>query len=101
MEYSSLLGDKAQITVTFSASIEQPNSFSIDEPARVVLDFTGVKNQLNKKTQAINIGATSSISTVEAGDRTRMVINLLQKVPYTIEHNGNKVVITIDKSRES
>ena len=96
VEYSSLLGDKAQITVTFSASIEQPNSFSIDEPARVVLDFTGVKNQLNKKTQAINIGATSSISTVEAGDRTRMVINLLQKVPYTIEHNGNKVVITIE-----
>ncbi len=96
VEYSSLSGDKAQITVTFSESIEQPDSFSIDDPARVVLDFSGVQNQLDKKTQTINIGATRSVSTVEAGDRTRMVINLLQKVPYRIEHNGNEVVITID-----
>ena len=100
VEYSSLSGDKAQITVRFSESIEQPNSFSIDEPARVVLDFAGVQNKLDKKTQTINIGATRSISTVEAGERTRMVINLSQKVPYTIDHNGNEVVITIDDANK-
>ncbi|MBE9532928.1 MAG: type IV pilus secretin PilQ, partial [Proteobacteria bacterium] len=37
VEYSSLSGDKAQITVRFSESIELPNSFSIDDPARIVL----------------------------------------------------------------
>jgi len=100
VDYSSLPGDKAQIVLTFSEPVEQPNSFSIDEPARVILDFANVHNQLDKKTQAINIGVTRSVSTVEAGDRTRMVINLVQKAPYTINHDGNVVSVTIEGDME-
>ena len=94
--YSSLPGEKAQIVLTFSEAIEEPSSFSIDDPASVVLDFAGVKNQLDKKTQQVNIGMTRSISTVEAGDRTRMVVNLVQKAPYVIEHHDNVVMITVE-----
>jgi type IV pilus assembly protein PilQ len=93
---SSLPGEKAQIVLTFSESIDEPSSFSIDDPARVVLDFAGVKNQLDKKTQQVNIGMTRSISTVEAGDRTRMVVNLIQKAPYVIEHHDNVVMVTVE-----
>ena len=99
--YSSLPGDKTQLVLTFSGPVDKPNAFSIDKPARVVLDFAGVKNQLDKKTQQINIGATKSISTVEAGERTRMVINLLQTVPYNIEQDGNIVMVTIDSGKQS
>ncbi len=94
--YSSLPGDKAQIVLTFSEQIEAPNSFSIDDPARVVLDFAGVHNKLDKKTQEINIGMTRSVSTIEAGERTRLVVNLSQKSPYTIEQDGNVILLTID-----
>ena len=94
--YSSLPGEKAQIVLTFSETIKEPSSFSIDDPARVVLDFAGVKNQLDKKTQQVNIGMTRSISTVEAGDRTRMVVNLIQKAPYVIEHHDNVVMVTVE-----
>ncbi len=94
--YSSLPGEKAQLVLTFSEPVGNPNSFSIDNPARIVLDFAGVSNKLDKKTQQINVGATRSVSTVESGDRTRMVINLLQKVPYTIEQDGNVLIVTID-----
>lgn len=94
--YSSLPGEKTQIVLTFSEAIDEPSSFSIDDPARVVLDFAGVKNQLDKKTQQINIGMTRSISTVEAGDRTRMVVNLVQKAPYVIEHHDNVVMVTVE-----
>ncbi len=96
MGYSSLPGEKAKIILTFSEAIEKPNSFSIDDPARVVLDFADVSNQLDKKTQQVNIGMTRSVSTVEAGNRTRMVVNLVQKSPYTIEHDGNIVIVTVD-----
>lgn len=94
--YSSLPGEKAQIVLTFSEPVAEPTSFSIDDPARVVLDFAGVNNKLDKKTQQVNIGMTRSISTVEAGDRTRMVVNLVQKAPYVIEHQGNVVMITVE-----
>ena len=93
--YSSLPGEKAQIVLTFSEAVDKPNTFSIDDPARVVLDFAGVTNQLDKKTQQINVGATKSVSVIEAGERTRMVINLDQKVPYTIEQDGNVILVTV------
>ncbi len=101
VDYSSLASDKTRLVLTFSEPVEKPNTFSIDDPARVVLDFTGVKNLLDKKTQQINLGATKSVSTVEAGERTRMVINLNQKVPYKIEQDGNIVMVTIDGGVQS
>lgn len=96
LDYSSLPGAKAQFVLTFSEPVEKPNTFSIDDPARVVLDFAGVSNQLDKKTQQINVGATNSVSVIEAGERTRMVINLEQKVPYTIAQDNNVITITVD-----
>ncbi|MDC9725283.1 MAG: type IV pilus secretin PilQ [Gammaproteobacteria bacterium] len=93
--YSSLPGEKAQLVLTFSEPVDKPNTFSIDDPARVVLDFSGVTNQLDKKTQQINVGATNSVSVIEAGERTRMVINLEQTVPYTVEQDGNVILVTM------
>jgi type IV pilus assembly protein PilQ len=94
--YSSLPGEKAQLVLTFSESIADFDSFAIDEPARIVLDFTDVTNQLDKKTQQVNIGLTKSVSTVEAGGRTRMVINLVKTTAYTIDHDDNVIMVTID-----
>lgn len=94
--YSSLPGDKVQLVLTFSEAIDKPNTFSINEPARAVLDFAGVSNKLGKKTQQINVGLTRSVSIVESGDRTRVVINMVQQAPYTIEQDGNIIIVTVD-----
>jgi type IV pilus assembly protein PilQ len=99
LDYSSLPGDKAKIQLTFSEPVDKPHSFATDEPARIVIDLAGVKNKLAERTKQVNVGVTRSISAVEAGDRTRMVINLLQKVPYTISQEGNQLMITIDNQK--
>ncbi len=98
--YSSLPGEKAQIMLTFSEPVDKPNTFSIDDPARVVLDFADVSNMLDRKTQQINVGETNSVSIIEAGDRTRMVINLAQKVPYKVEQEGNVILVTVEGSNQ-
>jgi type IV pilus assembly protein PilQ len=101
LDYSAMPGDKAKIQLTFSEPVPKPNSFATDDPARIVIDFAGVQNKLTERTRQVNVGATRSISAVEAGDRTRMVINLLQKVPYTITQNGNQMMITIESGRQA
>lgn len=96
LDFTTMPGDKAQVTLTFSEPVAAPENFATDEPARIVLDFNGVKNKLSERTQQINSGETRSIATVEAGDRTRMVINLLRKIPYEIQTAGNTVKITLN-----
>lgn len=100
LDFSTLPGDKAKIQLIFSEPVAKPNSFSTDEPARIIVDFAGVKNKLSERTKQVNVGVTRSISTVEAGERTRMVINLLQKAPYTISQEGNRMTLVIDSSRQ-
>jgi type IV pilus assembly protein PilQ len=95
LDYSALPGDKAKIELTFSEPVSKPHSFATDEPARIVIDLAGVQNKLVERTKQLNVGVTRSISAVEAGDRTRMVINLLQKAPYTIAQQGNQMTIII------
>jgi len=96
LDYSALSGNKGLVTLTFSEAVETPESFATDEPARIVLDFRGVSNKLSETTKQINSGQTRSIATVEAGERTRMVINLLRKLPYQVEVEGNVVKVMLN-----
>lgn len=96
VDFTAMPGDKAKIQVQFSGDFPEPHSFSTDDPARIVIDFAGVKNALPQRVKQVNVGVTKSIAAVEAGDRTRMVINLLQKVPYTISRDNHQMTITID-----
>jgi type IV pilus assembly protein PilQ len=96
LDYSTLSGNKGLVTLTFSEAVETPESFATDEPARIVLDFRGVSNKLSETTKQINSGQTRSIATVEAGERTRMVINLLRKLPYQVEVEGNIVKVMLN-----
>ncbi|MBD3635192.1 MAG: AMIN domain-containing protein, partial [Methylophaga sp.] len=101
LDYSAMPGHKAKIQQTLSETVYKPNRIATEDPARIVIDFAGVENKLTERTRQVNVGATRSISAVEAGDRTRMVINLLQKVPYTISQNGNQMMITIESGRQT
>ena len=96
ISYSSLPGDKVQITIGLSEPVmSEPLSFTIDNPARIALDFPGVNLGLSDKTVDIGVGVAHSVSAVEAGGRTRVVLNLVEQVPYDIETSGNSVVVTL------
>jgi type IV pilus assembly protein PilQ len=96
LEYSSQSNGKLDLIFTFSSDIKEPESFTIDEPSRIVVDFADVTNGLDKKTENINLGATKSVSVVEAGDRTRAVINLSEKTNYSLFQESNRVIISIN-----
>ena len=47
--YSSLSADRVLVKLTLSQPVKEPLSFTIDNPARIALDFSGVKNKLKRK----------------------------------------------------
>lgn len=96
VSFAKLPGDRVQIKLSLSAPVDEPLSFAIDNPARVALDFPGVKLNLDSKRQDINVGMARSVAAVEAAGRTRVVLNLVQLVPYELRTEGNAVYITLD-----
>jgi type IV pilus assembly protein PilQ len=95
VEFAGLPGNKAQIILTLSNTATSPLSFTIDNPARIALDFPATKNELAQRTQNIGIGMAESMTAIEAQGRTRVVVNLVEMVPYEAHTEGNKVVLTL------
>lgn len=95
--YTSLPGDRVQLKLKMSEPVTgDPLSFTIDNPARIALDFPGTNLNLNNKNQSIGVGNAESVTAVEADGRTRVVLNLVQLVPYEVATQGDEVLITLD-----
>ena len=72
-----------------------PASFSVANPARIAFDFPATANALGRSAQAINAGDLVSANIVQAGDRTRLVLNLSRMAPYETRVDGNALIITL------
>jgi type IV pilus assembly protein PilQ len=94
--YSSLPGDRVELKIDLSEPAKEPLSFSVDNPARIALDFPGVGLNLGQKSQTIGVGMARSVTAVEAGGRSRVVLNLVKMVPYQLRVAGNSVFLTLD-----
>lgn len=92
----TLPGNKQQLALTLSEPVDAPKSFTIDNPARIALDLPDTTNDLDNKRIAISSGLLQNVTTVEAGGRTRVVINLTALAPYTTSVRGNQLLVTLD-----
>lgn len=75
-----------------------PAGFTIQTPARIALDFPGVTNAIGRSTVDINEGNLRSANVVQAGDRTRVVINLKQSSAYQTRIEGNTLLVLMERA---
>ncbi len=95
ISFTSVGGDQIEVTLHMSGDAPEPGSFTIDNPARIALDFPATKSNLKSKRIDVGIGLARNINAVEAGGRTRVVINLARLTPYTIDRKGNNIVVNL------
>jgi type IV pilus assembly protein PilQ len=74
-----------------------PSSFTVQSPARIALDFAGVANAMGRSTVDINEGNLRSATVVQAGERTRVVINLKQAAQFQTRIDGNSLLVVLDR----
>ncbi|MDD1624556.1 MAG: type IV pilus secretin PilQ [Methylococcaceae bacterium] len=98
LDIAALTGDRLQIQLEMNGAAIEPKVFHTDNPARIALDFSGVKNGLDKKMFPINRGAASTIYVAEAADRVRVVVNLIESTPFETKVVGNKVLLTLTRA---
>jgi type IV pilus assembly protein PilQ len=97
VSFASLPGERVQIKLTLSEALPaDPLNFTIDNPARIAIDFPNTSLNLAEKSQTIGIGMANSMNAVEAAGRTRVVINLTRAVSYTMDVEGNAVLLNLE-----
>ena len=78
------------------ALTELPTGFSIQSPARIALDFPNVVSAMGRSNIEVNQGNLKSVSVVQAGNRTRVVLNLKQFTTYKTQLQGKSLLVVLD-----
>ena len=94
--FTSQPGSQLAITLTFDqAFAEAVDSYAIDEPARVVLDLPGTRNALAEKRFMLSQANATSVLVLESEDRTRVIVNLIELVPFHSVVSGNQLTLQL------
>lgn len=95
----SIQGGSEVIRIDLSQPLTAvPTGFSIQSPARIALDFPGATNGMGRTLTEINQGNLKSVNVVQAGDRTRVVLNLKQAAGYKTQLQGKSLLVVLDPS---
>ena len=98
----SIQGGVEVIRIDLSEPLSAPPSgFAIQSPARIALDFPGTTNATGKNSIELNQGNLKSLAIVQAGDRSRIVLNLKSPAAYRTELSGRTVFLSLEASPSS
>ncbi|WP_343605598.1 type IV pilus secretin PilQ [Roseateles sp.] len=75
---------------------ELPRGFAVQAPPRIALDLPGVSNGMGRNAVEINSGNMRSANVAQAGDRSRVVLNLRQASTYRAQLQDNALLIFLD-----
>jgi len=95
IRFAELPGERAEITMSFDQAPEIPKGFTINQPARIVLDFSGVDNTLEQKKFPVDVGGVDSAVVVTGGGRTRLIVNLDAVKPYATRVDGSNLIVEV------
>ena len=90
-------GEQVELRLELSEPVKNPTSFTIDNPARIAIDLPGVKVGAVEKVSRIDTGIVRDVRSIEAGGRTRVVVDLVQLAPYSLKTDGNALVLSFAK----
>lgn len=95
VSFSSLPGERLEVTLEFDGQPPEPSGYTIERPARIAVDLRDTTSGLNSRSIPLGSGNAQSMTVVETKDRTRLIFNLIELAPYETVRNTNSLVMTI------
>ncbi|MBD9403712.1 type IV pilus secretin PilQ [Acidovorax sp. ACV02] len=94
---ASVQGGVETLKIDFSDLVTvSPTGFATQSPARIALDFQGVVNAAGKSAFEANLGNLKSVNIVQAGERSRVVLNLKSPTSYKTEMQGKTLFLFLE-----
>ncbi|MBS1189209.1 MAG: type pilus secretin family protein [Rhodocyclaceae bacterium] len=89
-------GDDILVKIDLKEALAAPPAgFGVVNPARVAFDFPETVNGSGRNGQTVNEGDLKSFNIVQAGGRTRLVLNLVRAMNYSTRIEGKSLYVTL------
>ena len=95
ISYATAADGSVRVVLHLAEPASGAQAFTTEDPPRIAIDLPSTTSQVVDRRIAVGNGAANSISAVEAGGRTRVVIDLFSQAPYQAFADGSTYVIEI------
>lgn len=96
---AALQGGVEVVRVEFSQPLTSvPTGFVIQSPARIAFDFPNVTTALGRAPIELNTGNVRSANVIQAGERSRLVLNLKESAGYEAKIDGQTLLVVLERT---
>src|SRR3989344_3089238 len=78
-----------------TAPAAAPASFAVNNPPRIAFDFPNTTNGSGRNVQEVGEGDIRRVNIVQAGNRSRIVLETARPLSYDTKIEGNSILITL------
>ncbi len=98
----SQLPDRVLVKITLQDELAvTPSSFSVASPPRIAFDFPDTENSSGSGVIGSGVGVLKGVNIVQAGPRTRVVLNLSTPSHYEAKLEGKILFVSLLRSSEN
>jgi len=94
-DYSSNAAGDVVITLSTGGDEPKVSVFATESPARIILDLADTNSQVDASPVSVGIGSVQKFTTLAAGGRTRVMVDLSSPVSYDYQSGNGQVVLSI------
>lgn len=95
IRFAELPGERFEVRMTFSGPPPEPAGYTIERPARIVLDFPQVVSALKERRYPLSFDNGQSAMVLTTEGRTRLILNLDDLTSYTSRAEGNTYIVEV------
>lgn len=96
---AELPGERFEVRVQFSDTPPDPKGYTIEKPARIVLDFPDSVSELKDRRFPLAFDNGQSAMLLTTDGRTRLILNLNELTSYTTRKEGNAFVVEVGANK--
>ncbi len=90
---------KSTLILHFDSKIGMPKSFTMRQPAGIVLDFPDAVTAMGKRSKQLNSRSVKNIKVASGAKKLRVMVSLNKLTKYTTRIEGNNVILTFEDSQ--
>ena len=93
---TQIAGQGTEIRVMFNGLPPPPQAYQLENPSRLLLDFTKAQQNLTQSKVAIGSNEASSVDVSSDDQRSRLTVNLKEAGAFTTRIEGNTFILKIN-----
>jgi len=86
---------EVRLNLEFDGTPPEIGGYRLDNPPRLTLDLMETRSGLEQNEFSVGLGGVESITAREAGERTRLVVEMARHLEYRTDVRGDHVIVGI------